>query len=172
MIGYKGEQGLLFRGFLRPKSSCPFLFQPGNLRAQFSSARVEPLQLAFGFGQQPVEFAQVPHGASHKLTSSQADLTVSPLRAQVARLEVKSGRARSDPTTVVVQLSSAQADIPFLQMVIAEEERTGIRMPLDSLIVLARLRKERRLDVQTMAAAIQKNSQLPARCWNDWSKLA
>ena len=65
--------------------------------------------------------------------------------------------ARSDPTTVVVQLSSAQADIPFLQMVIAEEERTGIRMPLDSLIVLARLRKERRLDVQTMAAAIQKN---------------
>lgn len=65
--------------------------------------------------------------------------------------------ARSDPTTVVVQLSSAQADIPFLQMVIAEEERTGIRMPLDSLIVLARLRKERRLDVQTAASAIQKN---------------
>ena len=65
--------------------------------------------------------------------------------------------ARSDPTTVVVQLSSAQADIPFLQMVIAEEERTGIRMPLDSLIVLARLRTERRLDVQTTAAAIQKN---------------
>lgn len=65
--------------------------------------------------------------------------------------------ARSDPTTVVVQLSSAQADIPFLQMVIAEEERTGVRMPLDSLIVLARLRKERRLDVQTTAAAIQKN---------------
>ena len=58
---------------------------------------------------------------------------------------------------MVVQLSSTQADIPFLQMVIAEEERTGIRMPLDSLIVLARLRKERRLDVQTMAAAIQKN---------------
>ena len=65
--------------------------------------------------------------------------------------------ARSDPTTVVVQLSSAQADIPFLQMVIAEEERTGIRMPLDSLIVLARLRKEHRLAVQTTAAAIQKN---------------
>jgi len=65
--------------------------------------------------------------------------------------------SRSDPTTVVVQLSSAQADIPFLQMVIAEEERTGIRMPLDSLIVLARLRKERRLDVQATASAIQKN---------------
>ena len=30
-------------------------------------------------------------------------------------------------------------------MVIAEQERTGIRMPLDSLIVLARLRKERGL---------------------------
>lgn len=42
-------------------------------------------------------------------------------------------------------------------MVIAAEERTGIRMPLDSLIVLARLRKERRLDVQATASAIQKN---------------
>jgi ATP-dependent DNA helicase RecG len=58
---------------------------------------------------------------------------------------------------VVVQLSSAQADVPFLKMVIAEEERTGSRMPLDALIVLARLRKERRLDVQTASAAIQKN---------------
>ena len=42
-------------------------------------------------------------------------------------------------------------------MVIAEEERTGVRMPLDSLIVLARPRKERRLDVQAAASATQKN---------------
>lgn len=58
---------------------------------------------------------------------------------------------------MVVELSSAKADIPFPQIAIAEEERTGIRMPLDSLIVLARLRRERRLDVQTVASAIQKN---------------
>ena len=69
--------------------------------------------------------------------------------------------ARSDPTTVVVQLSSAQADIPFLQMVIAEEERTGIRMPLDSFIVLARLRKERRLDVQTWISDPEERGSCP-----------
>ncbi len=64
---------------------------------------------------------------------------------------------RSDSTTVVVQLSSAQADIAFLQMVITEEERSGVRMPLDALIVMTQLRRERRLDVQTVATALQKN---------------
>jgi ATP-dependent DNA helicase RecG len=65
--------------------------------------------------------------------------------------------SRSDSTTVVVRLSSAEADIPFLRMIIEEEERTRTKIPLDSLIVLARLRKERRLDAATLAAAIQRN---------------
>ncbi|MBI3302606.1 MAG: putative DNA binding domain-containing protein, partial [Deltaproteobacteria bacterium] len=65
--------------------------------------------------------------------------------------------SRSDPTTVVVHLSSEKADIPFLRMVVEEEEHRGAKIPLDSLIVLARLRKERRLEVTMLAAAIQKD---------------
>ncbi len=64
---------------------------------------------------------------------------------------------RSNSTTVVVRLSSADADVPFLKMIVEQEERTGMRMPLDSLMVLNRLRKERRLDAITLATAIQKD---------------
>lgn len=65
--------------------------------------------------------------------------------------------SRSDRTSVVVRLSSAQADIGFLQMILEEEKRTGITLPLDSLIILARLKQERRLDISEAAAAIQKD---------------
>lgn len=64
---------------------------------------------------------------------------------------------RSDSTSVVVRLSSAQADIPFLQMILEEESRRGGPVPLDALIVLARLRKERRVDVAAVASAIQRD---------------
>jgi ATP-dependent DNA helicase RecG len=62
----------------------------------------------------------------------------------------------SDATTVVVRLSSAAPDTDFLKMIIAEEERCGAPLPLDSLIILSRLRKERRLTAGSLAAAIQK----------------
>lgn len=65
--------------------------------------------------------------------------------------------SRSDATTVVVRLSGARANIPFLRMVLEEEERTQKPMSLDSLIVLARLRKERRVHVGVLAHAIQKD---------------
>lgn len=65
--------------------------------------------------------------------------------------------SRSDTTTVVVHLSSAAPDVDFLRMIIAAEEKSGTPLPLDSLIILARLRKERRLGVAELAAAIQKN---------------
>ena len=65
--------------------------------------------------------------------------------------------SRSDYVTVIVHLSSMEADIPFVKMILEEEQRTGVSMSLDSLIVLARLRKERRIDVATIASAIQKN---------------
>ncbi|MHB0876937.1 MAG: RNA-binding domain-containing protein [Anaerolineae bacterium] len=68
----------------------------------------------------------------------------------------------SDATTVAVRLSNAEADVPFLHMVIEEERRGNTRMPLDSLILLARLRRERRIDVATAATAIQKG-QIAAR---------
>jgi ATP-dependent DNA helicase RecG len=65
--------------------------------------------------------------------------------------------SRTDNTTVVVRLSSASPDMDFLRMIIAAEEKSGALMPLDSLIILARLRKERRLGVNDLVPAIQKN---------------
>ncbi len=65
--------------------------------------------------------------------------------------------SRSDTTTVIVRLSSAKADIPFLRLILEEERRTQAPVSLDSLIVLARLRKERRLDAAALASAIQKD---------------
>jgi ATP-dependent DNA helicase RecG len=64
--------------------------------------------------------------------------------------------SRSDATTVVVHLSSADADLPFVRLILEEEARRGAKLPVDALIVLARLRKERRLEVTTLAAALQK----------------
>ncbi len=63
----------------------------------------------------------------------------------------------SDSTTVSVHLTSTAADIPFLKMILQEEQRLGTRIPVQSLILLAQLREERRLDVVRAAAAIQKN---------------
>jgi ATP-dependent DNA helicase RecG len=63
----------------------------------------------------------------------------------------------SNSTTVAVRLSSTAADIPFLRMILEEEGRVGVRIPLQSLILLARLREERRLDVARATVAIQKN---------------
>ena len=65
--------------------------------------------------------------------------------------------SRSDLNTVTVRLSSAAADIAFLRMILEAEERSGMAVPLDALIVLARLRKERRLGVSELTAAIQKD---------------
>ena len=64
---------------------------------------------------------------------------------------------RSDSTTVVVRLSGADADIEFLRVILQEEERAGQRLPLDSLIVLSRLRNERRLDISELGSAMQKD---------------
>lgn len=63
----------------------------------------------------------------------------------------------SDATTVQVILSSTKADIPFLKMIVEEEAQTRSLIPLDTLIILSHLRHERRIDIITAAAAIQKN---------------
>ena len=67
--------------------------------------------------------------------------------------------SRSDATSVVVCMSNAESDLAFLELVLREEERRGKAMPLDSLIVLSRLRQERRLTTVQMAPAIQKSEQ-------------
>ena len=62
----------------------------------------------------------------------------------------------STASLVKVILSSAKADIPFLTMIVEEEARTGSAISLDALIVLSRLRHERRIDMTAVTDAIQK----------------
>ncbi|MDQ2806916.1 MAG: putative DNA binding domain-containing protein [Chloroflexota bacterium] len=65
--------------------------------------------------------------------------------------------SRSTANSVVVYIENVAPDLPFYTMVLEEERRSGKRMPLDSLIVLNLLRKERRTDVQTAATTMQKS---------------
>ncbi len=64
---------------------------------------------------------------------------------------------RSDQTTVVVVMSSAEADLPFLRMILEQENQTQRRISLDALIVLARLRTQRRINLAEATQSIQKN---------------
>ena len=62
----------------------------------------------------------------------------------------------SDAATVAVQMSSADADLDFLKMILQREDQTGGAMPIDSLIILSRLREERRLTTADLAISVQK----------------
>jgi len=63
----------------------------------------------------------------------------------------------SDIYSVVLFMSRADADISFLEMILAYEARTSVPMPIDSLIILSRLRQERRLTTTDLAASTQKS---------------
>jgi len=63
----------------------------------------------------------------------------------------------TDATTVVVRMSSGDADLPFLQMILEYEERLKHPLPIESLIIMSMLRIERRVDAGEAAAAIQKD---------------
>lgn len=65
--------------------------------------------------------------------------------------------SRSSSTSVVLQISNAEADFEFLKLILSEEEKTQKAMPLDSLIVLSQLRKERRVTTHELMKLIQKN---------------
>lgn len=66
---------------------------------------------------------------------------------------------RSDATSVVLRMSRADSDRDFLEMVIREEDRSSRPLPLDSLIILSRLRRERRLTTIELAESTQKSEQ-------------
>ena len=55
--------------------------------------------------------------------------------------------SRSDATSVILCMSNAESDMDFLEPIIWEENRQGASMPLDSLIILSRLRQERRISI-------------------------
>ena len=61
----------------------------------------------------------------------------------------------SNEFTVTVQLANAAADLDFLKMVVEQEDKLG-NMPIDSLIILSRLREERRLTTADLAPSVQK----------------
>ena len=61
----------------------------------------------------------------------------------------------SNAYTVTLFLSNASADLDFLKMVVEQEDKLGT-MPIDSLIILSRLREERRLTTTDLAPSVQK----------------
>jgi ATP-dependent DNA helicase RecG len=61
----------------------------------------------------------------------------------------------SNEVTVSVQLSNADADMDFLEMILAHEEKAGA-LPIDSLIILSCLREGRRMSCNELAGAVQK----------------
>jgi ATP-dependent DNA helicase RecG len=66
--------------------------------------------------------------------------------------------SRTDDHGVVLQLATEEADEVFLQLVIEQESRQGgASLPIDSLIVLAALREQKRLGVEALAGHIQRD---------------
>lgn len=61
----------------------------------------------------------------------------------------------SNEFTVSVQMTNAAADLDFVKMVVEQEDKLG-SMPIDSLIILSRLREERRLTTADLAPSVQK----------------
>jgi len=61
----------------------------------------------------------------------------------------------SSDHTVSLLLSNAAADLDFLKMVVEQDDKLG-GMPIDSLIILGRLREERRMTTADLAPSVQK----------------
>jgi ATP-dependent DNA helicase RecG len=61
----------------------------------------------------------------------------------------------SNEYTVSLFLSNAAADLEFLRMVVEHDDKLG-SMPIDSLIILSRLREERRLTTADLVPSVQK----------------
>ena len=62
----------------------------------------------------------------------------------------------SDAYTVTLRMSGAEADLDFLKMILPREEQTGEAMPIDSLIILSRLREESRLATADLTVSVQR----------------
>ena len=58
---------------------------------------------------------------------------------------------------VGVRVAAFDANLPFLQMIVEEEGRTGTSLPVDALIALGELRDERRASSAQIARAIQRD---------------
>ncbi len=67
--------------------------------------------------------------------------------------------SRSNSSSVIVQMSSTEGDMAFLEMILHEEKRIGHPLPLDGLIILSRLCHERRLTTIDLTHSTQKSEQ-------------
>ena len=66
--------------------------------------------------------------------------------------------SRTDGNSVVLQLATVEADEAFLKLLIEEEERQGKEaLSIDSLIVLAALREQKRLGMEALAGHMQRD---------------
>jgi len=65
----------------------------------------------------------------------------------------------SDASSVVLIMPKSDADTGFLEMILRHEEQTGTAMPIDSLLILSRLRHERRLTTADLTTDTQKSEQ-------------
>jgi ATP-dependent DNA helicase RecG len=66
--------------------------------------------------------------------------------------------SRTDAHNVILRLSTAEADLSFLKLVLDEENRRGGRLPIDGLIALAVLREFKRISSEELAHHLQKNA--------------
>lgn len=64
----------------------------------------------------------------------------------------------SDATSVTVELPCASADLAFLRMILAEEQRRGAPLPLDALLVLSRIRQFPRSSAEALANALHRDA--------------
>jgi len=64
--------------------------------------------------------------------------------------------SQSDSHSVVLSLSLAAADEAFLKVILEEEARGHKELPVDSLIILAALREQRRASSEQLAGFVQK----------------
>ncbi|MBR4662586.1 MAG: putative DNA binding domain-containing protein [Lentisphaeria bacterium] len=62
----------------------------------------------------------------------------------------------SNESSVTVFFANAEPDLNFMKMLIEQEDK-GSRLPIDSLIILSRLREERRLGISDLTEAVQKS---------------
>lgn len=74
------------------------------------------------------------------------------------------GRPRPDyghttSSSVVVRLSTMEADLDFLRLILDEEDRRGAKLPIQSLVALSVLRDARRLSSEELADSLGGDTQ-------------
>ncbi len=66
--------------------------------------------------------------------------------------------SRTNEHSVAVTLATTEADLPFLRMVLEQDDEDGREMPIDSLIALSALHTQKRLSTEALARQIQRDA--------------